>query len=397
MTQSAAVPASRARDWFSLLPIANQFPPLHGLRFLAIVSVLQVHVTVVFVQSGLMVDAAYVPFATVSATICFGMDLFFVMSGFLIGSMLLRTLERPGKGVFLRFYIRRAARIFPLYYAILTFLAIAWASSQQRRDVIWEYLFLTNYFPFKEPQVMGWAWSLCVEEHFYLTVPIILWLLHRLRSHPARISLLVVMWLSALAIRLWFVLGHAWRIGWDDPKIFHDMYLPTHTRFDTLVAGIFLAYVQYEFKDRLRTFFSRRMARLPFYLGALGCLYVLMRPHLFGIDRLFVWDALTWGTVSSLMYVLLLLPLLNSDGIAQSALGSSVMYRLATLSYGIYLVHVPVCERLVIPLAKSVQAPMWILWPGALIALVLFATMIAYVLHLLVEKPFLRLRERIAR
>ncbi len=385
------------RDWFSLLPIANQFPPLHGLRVLAIVSVLQVHVTVVFVQNGLMVDAAYVPFATVSATICFGMDLFFVMSGFLIGSMLLRTLERPGKWLFLRFYLRRAARIFPLYYAILTVLTLLWASAQQRHDVVWEYIFLTNYFPFKEPQVMGWAWSLCVEEHFYLTVPLILVLLHRLRSHRSRIALLVIVWLSALAIRLTMLHTRTWRIGWDDPKLFHDMYLPTHTRFDTLIAGIFLAYVQYNFKDELRTFFSRRPTRLAFYFGSGVCFWILMQPKLLGLENLFLWNALTWGTVSSLAYVLLLFPMLNSEGIAQRGLGSAFMYRLATLSYGIYLVHVPVCERIIIPIARHLVAlPMWILWPASVLGLVGCATMVAYGLHLLVEKPFLRLRERFA-
>jgi peptidoglycan/LPS O-acetylase OafA/YrhL len=395
VTESAL---ARIRGWLSLLPIANQFPPLHGLRVLAIVSVLQVHVTVVFVQDGIMVDPAYVPFATVSATICFGMDLFFVMSGFLIGSMLLRTLERPGKNTFLRFYIRRAARIFPLYYAILTALTLLWASAAQKGHVWREYAFLTNYWPYKDPQVMGWAWSLCVEEHFYLTVPIILWLLHKLRSHRVRIALLVMMWLSALAIRLWFIHSRPLVVGWDDPSVFHDMYLPTHTRFDTLVAGIFLAYVQHQFGDRLRAFFGSRWARLPFYLGALGCLYVLMRPYIFGMERLFLWDALTWGTISSLMYVLLLLPLLNSDGIAQRVLGSSFMYRLATLSYGIYLVHVPVCERIVVPLAKRLAGTsMWILWPGAVLGLVACATIVAYGLHLIVEKPFLRLRERLAR
>jgi peptidoglycan/LPS O-acetylase OafA/YrhL len=176
------------------------------------------------------------------------------------------------------------------------------------------------------------------------------------------------------------------------------MYLPTHTRFDTLVAGIFLAYVQYNFKDQLRAFFSRRAARLPFYFGSGVCFWILMQPHLFGLENLFLWNALTWGTVSSLAYVLLLFPMLSSEGIAQRGLGSTFMYRLATLSYGIYLVHVPVCERMVVPIARRMAGlPMWLLWPGSVLALVVFATMVAYVLHLLVEKPFLRLRERLSR
>jgi len=380
------------KKFFSLLPIANQFPPLHGLRVLAIVSVLQVHVTVVFVQQKLLTDPN---FAEVSTTICFGMDLFFVMSGFLIGFMLLRALEQRRPGLFARFYARRAARIMPLYYFILTALAVVFPLTQnQKHALVFEYLYLTNYYHFKDVQVMGWAWSLCVEEHFYFTVPLLLLLLARLRSHAARIGLLAVLALTCLGIRLSMLyLDPSIR---DPFEIFRRMYLPTHTRFDTLIAGIFLAYLQYNFTPDLREIFARRGPRIAAYAVAAIGFWILMSKRIFGGDT-YLWNVLTWGTVTSITYIALLLPLINSDGLAQRLLGSKPMYWLATLSYGIYLLHVPICEGLVVPIAHRMHAPFAVVWPASLAMLVAFSTIFAYVLHLLVEKPFLLLRERIAR
>lgn len=382
----------RLKRALSLIPIANQFPPLHGLRVLAIVSVLQVHVTVVFVRHQLLTDAV---FAETSATICFGMDLFFVMSGFLIGFMLLRALEKREPGMFLRFYARRAARIMPLYYVILTALATLFPiTDNQKQSLVYEYVYLTNYTRlFKEAQVMGWAWSLCVEEHFYFTVPLLLLALAAMRSHGARLLTLGLAWSSALVVRLALLyLDPTMR---DPGVIFARMYLPTHTRFDTLIAGIFLAYVQYNFQAELGRLFARRSVRLASYAIAFLGFWILMSKNIFGDT--YLWNVLTWGTVTSITYVALILPLINSDGIAQRILGSRPMYALATLSYGIYLLHVPICERLVVPIARSIHAPFSLVWPASLALLVLLSAAFAYVLHLLVEKPFLRLRERIAR
>jgi peptidoglycan/LPS O-acetylase OafA/YrhL len=284
----------------------------------------------------------------------------------------------------------------PLYYAILTGLALFFPiTANQKSSLFFEYIYLTNYTRFfKDPQVMGWAWSLCVEEHFYFTVPILLLLLARMRTHAGRLVTLGLAWSSCLAIKLGMLYGDP--TIRDPAQIFPRMYLPTHTRFDTLVAGIFLAYVQYNFGDELKRFFARRAARLSFYAMAFLGFYVLMSKHIFWGDT-YLWNVLTWGSVTSITYVTLILPLINSDGIAQRILGSRVMYLMATLSYGIYLLHVPICERWVVPIARSIHAPFALVWPVSVLLLVGFSTALAYVLHLLIEKPFLRLRERIAR
>ena len=95
----------------SLELLDNRYPSLHGLRVLAIVSVVQFHVTWIFAgEQGIRLDR---DFTASSLTVFFGMDLFFMLSGFLIGSILLRSLEKSGTQNLQRFYIRRISRTFP--------------------------------------------------------------------------------------------------------------------------------------------------------------------------------------------------------------------------------------------------------------------------------------------
>src|SRR5512141_1108525 len=90
----AAAPPSPPRGFFSLELLDNRFPALHGMRVVAILSVVAYHVTWIFAgEQGVLLDQGFVE---QSITVFFGMDLFFVLSGFLIGSILLRSLAKDG-------------------------------------------------------------------------------------------------------------------------------------------------------------------------------------------------------------------------------------------------------------------------------------------------------------
>ena len=72
---------------------------------------------------------------------------------------------------------------------------------------------------------------------------------------------------------------------------------------------------------------------------------------------------------------------------------------LATLGYGVYLVHIPLCDQVIVPAARAMQERQWpmiIIWPTALTALMVSSLALAYVMHIVIEKPSLRLRERLA-
>ena len=92
--------------------------------------------------------------------------------------------------------------------------------------------------------------------------------------------------------------------------------------------------------------------------------------------------------------------MMNSTGAVQRFLGSAIFLRVATLGYGIYLIHVPIFEYVLVPVAhvaiRDHAAPIGLVWPTALLLLGALSAMGSYVLHVVIDKPFLYLRDRLA-
>jgi peptidoglycan/LPS O-acetylase OafA/YrhL len=393
---AAAVP--RLRRWLSLSLLANNFPELHGLRVVAILGVLQFHVTTNFHDAGV---SEFVDWIRFSMSIFFGMDLFFVLSGFLIGTMILHALAAEKKQRPMRFYARRSFRIFPLYYVVLTALYFLLPLNPTQKANVWkEYAYLTNtVHPLERfTVVMNYGWSLCVEEQFYLAAPLLIAVLARMRGHASRLAFLGIVWASAGALRLW-VVHHATK-PWNDDALFQAIYVRTHTRFDTLIAGVVLAYVNFHFEDRIKAMFREAKWRRVFGVTAIVSLWILLFPRVFGDE--WYWDvrALSFGSITSVMYVAYVLLLLHGDAWGKKLFSARPFLYAATLGYGIYLVHMPLFDYTVLPIAKRMIGrwgmTMVLVWPLSLAMLWIFAAAIAYVLHLLVEKPALKLRDRFA-
>jgi peptidoglycan/LPS O-acetylase OafA/YrhL len=384
------------RNFFALDLLDNRHPALHGLRFFAVISVLQYHISAVYVhEAGIFIDPW---FTKLSTTVFFGMDLFFFLSGFLIGAILLRSIEVSKTQNVGRFYLRRIFRTFPSYYLVLTFLAcIEHMTPMQKSNLVWEYLYGTNFTSLRVTDVlMVWAWSLALEEQFYLTVPLFVFGLSRLRSDRSRAIMLLTIWLSALVIR--FIVYYRHR-PMTDVDLWYLVYFRTKTRFDPLVAGIFMAFLQHRYKDRITEWLSRPRNRAIVALPTLACFWFLMDPLIFGDDTWQVAHLFLWGTVTSMFYMGLLLLLLHGHGWFQDFFSAPIFRKVATLGYGVYLVHVPILYNGVIPVARRLywaRTPMIIIWPASLAALVLLSLAAGYVLHIFVEKPSLRLRDRLA-
>jgi peptidoglycan/LPS O-acetylase OafA/YrhL len=161
-------------------------PELDGIRGLAILGVMALH----FFGGITPTTIGELTVVTLSGYGVWGVDLFFVLSGFLITGILLGTKGAPG--YFKNFYIRRTLRIFPLYYTVLTVLFLLPMGALARFDASlsqmqsvqgWVWPYLTNYYlapqtSFSIPYVSHF-WSLAVEEHFYLLWPIVILLLSR--------------------------------------------------------------------------------------------------------------------------------------------------------------------------------------------------------------------------
>jgi peptidoglycan/LPS O-acetylase OafA/YrhL len=384
-----------SRSWLSLDLLDNRFPALHGVRVIAIISVVAYHVTWIFMgEQGILLDQ---DFFSQSLTVFFGMDLFFILSGFLIGSILLRSLRKDGTQDIKRFYLRRIFRTFPSYYLVLTVLAVAFPlTAMQKKHLIWEYVYGTNFLPLHRGQViMFWGWSLALEEQFYLAVPLLFFVLNRLRDR-ARLALLGSLWIAALVVRLVIFYRHR---PWDDFILYGAIYFRTQTRFDTLVAGILLAFVHAQHGDAIAAWLKAPLHRAMLALPSLACLWVLLRPAMFGVENVQLLHMFAWGTITSVMYFGMVPLLLYGEGWIHRFLSAHVFRRTATLGYGVYLVHIPIIDHVMVPAARALQARhasmLWV-WPLALTGTMVLSLAIGYALHVLVEKPSLRIRERFA-
>jgi peptidoglycan/LPS O-acetylase OafA/YrhL len=382
----------------------DRYPALHGLRVLGILSVVQYHVSAFLARTGIAPDYGW---ASVSMSVFFGMDLFFVLSGFLIGSILIRSIQSSGTIVLWRFYLRRMFRTFPSYYVVLTALSLAAVLTvEQRRNLWFEYLYLGNYCrPFagaafsgaRIPMVMPWGWSLALEEQFYFTIPLLFLLLRKLRSDTARVTTLGVLWASALVVRLATYLRHP---EWNETDLYNFIYSRTHTRYDALIAGVAIAYVQSRWRERIASWLEEPLSRALVALPSLVCLAVLLQPLMFGRENKGLMHMVSWGSLTGLMYVGWILLLINaSQGWIHRVLSHMAFRKIATLGYGVYLIHLPICA-IVTPLTRPwmsghswTSAATWVATVAVIFVLSLAGS---YLLHLFVEKPSLVVRDRLA-
>jgi peptidoglycan/LPS O-acetylase OafA/YrhL len=216
-------------------PRAGVIPTLDGLRGIAILLVMLHHYTVF--PEATSIDRLISSVVVLSWT---GVDLFFVLSGFLITGILLDTKGSPR--YFRSFYARRTLRIFPLYYLVL-FLALVvlpqfpalhtlLATPVEGTPPEWPYwTYLTNFSVAERGFMHGWvdvSWSLAIEEQFYLIWPLVIWLC------PPR---LLVWMCGAILVGEVFARSYARAI---DMKV-HPLYVLTWFRLDGLVVGALLA------------------------------------------------------------------------------------------------------------------------------------------------------------
>src|SRR5262245_57778988 len=202
---------------------AGHSRPLDGLRFFAFLLVFLHHAF----MGHWLGPAPFVRFGVL------GVHLFFVLSGFLIGRILLDLKARSDLSFGFklgRFYVRRALRIFPVYYLVLLLLAAIRATnilpSLGPMKLGIDALYLTNFYIFRHPGSVTEAhfWSLCIEEHFYLLAPLAVLLLSRRALSIVLVSIFV---LNAIAR------GYL-HLNWTpDP---YWILSPMH--FDTLGVGI---------------------------------------------------------------------------------------------------------------------------------------------------------------
>lgn len=357
-----------------------RLPGLDLLRALAIVWVMLFHS---FVVGGLGPDWSWL-----SRYGWMGVDLFFVLSGFLIGSQVLQPLAAGGRLDYRDFYLRRAFRILPAFLVVLAVYVFV-PAFREAPGLAPAWMFLTFtvnlLIDYGATAAFSHAWSLCVEEHFYLVFPLLAAMLSR-RPSARRLALLAVLIVAggiALRAGLW---GHDHA---RDPDMqvrnwfVEDLYFPTWNRLDGLLCGVLLA--------TWRTWRPQAWARAQQHANAalLAGLAVMAAALWLFRDRVgLLGNAVGWPVLSLGMGLLVFAGAAPRSWIGARAVPFAGW--LAAVSYSLYLVHKAVYHL--------VQAHWgtWLegrgIWAFGVYGAAALAA--AAVLHYLVERPGLRLRHR---
>lgn len=370
----------------SVAPAHVRLSGLDTLRGVAIVLVMLYH----FRIQGL-VPPALVAVADVG---WIGVDLFFVLSGFLIGAQLLKPFAAGGSFSFAEFYLRRSFRILPAFLVVLLlYLFVPAWSDGSVPYAPWQYFtFMWNLLMlgFPEHRAFSHIWSLCVEEHFYLLLPAVLLLLRPPVRRLTAVLIFVGLLGAGIALRSW-LLWHVVLVPSDDENVprlltMRFLYYPTYARLDGLVLGVALASV--------RIFQPRWWARIAEHghaTAAAGCALVV--AALWACD----WNYTEYDRPVSVVlafpllaigFGLLLLSAVSRHGrLRRRVPGGSA---LAALAFSLYLVHKAVAHMARTQLPSLAEEHPW----RMLLLCFLASAVGAAVLYFAVELPFLRLRGR---
>jgi peptidoglycan/LPS O-acetylase OafA/YrhL len=308
------------------------FPELDGLRFVAFMMVYLFHGGVPQpIMSHLIGRPAA---AALRENGGFGVQLFFILSGYLIATLLLREEARYGRISLRSFWIRRILRIWPLYYLVLV-IGFGLIPALERqiatpgyRDMLRIHLipflaFLGNWSMALVTPLPDWLsilWSVCVEEQFYLIVPLLIAFVAR----QYRLPLVAALIAASIAVRSYC----AHRYGSQLMIVFN-----TFAQFDTLLSGVLLALCLGWDRHRPRLTVWLRWLQWPLYL-VFG--WLLCQPHLaHGTPGHRTWDYV-WVWLCGVGVVMVAV---WGAGWLRAALSYSRVVWLGKISYGLYMYH----------------------------------------------------------
>ncbi|WP_312809176.1 acyltransferase family protein [Agrobacterium cavarae] len=301
-----------------------------------------------------------------------GVDLFFVLSGYLIGRIILREIRDKDTFDLKQFYVRRFFKLWPLLYISLLAM-IAFSGVPLREFAPQIALHVQNYFP---PLISSHLWSLAVEEHFYLIVAILLSALVRFRWSPRLVPLAcIAAIISAPILRLL-----AYDAGFTPVQI----QWQTQFRIDALATGILLAWI---YVYRATYWVIAKRYRLGFALSAIiGTLILIstQKNSFFGSTAGY--------TIAYLTAACFVLSVNEANLFSPSSKASRLVVGISMISYAMYIWHVPVAGLLERALPKLGITEGDFLYVFLCYAL---SFAVAYLATVLVEQPFLQLRDRI--
>jgi peptidoglycan/LPS O-acetylase OafA/YrhL len=393
----------------------GHYPVLDGLRALSILMIIVIHTASLYgaLTPGLrLIDlieesgwAAWVWNSDKSV------DVFFVISGFLITGILLREIRKHGRLRLGRFYLRRFLRLSPAYWTVM---AVYVAFGLKNSSNIWaNILYVNNFLPY-EKQAMNWTWTLAIEEQFYLLYPLVLATLAVKTKNPLpwlwglfglSFGVILAVILSDETIRSTPLSVFAMDMAFHD-RYFSVLYDNFYTRYGALMCGCIAAAYHMLEGPRLRDFLDSTAGKSLGLASLAVILFIMMFP---AMSRKYdaypalsiVYQVFSRNLFSASVACLALAAIEKRafSRMFERFFSLKIWYPLAQLSYSMYLWHlfpiVVLVKTAAHTAASNPSAGDGSPW-AVIAALSVYSTIItilgAVVIYLLVERPVMNLR-----
>jgi len=282
-----------------------------------------------------------------------GVDVFFVISGFLITLLMILEYQKKGKIDIVRFYKRRFMRLMPVYYTAMIIIIVGYLPRFEKVQLdttanAWaNFLYVNNFLPFSD-QFMLWSWSLAVEEQFYILFPLLFILL--MKSGARVFKFLMVILVLSIAIR-WVLFdpnllnGSVAEIYLLDSSahLFSAIYDKLYTRFGAILCGVIAAFIYVYKSDQVTKWIQKFGSKTRILeVGLIASLFYIA-IIIFEVDTNFghVFIIIHRTLFSAILAVLILIYLFSDKSVVflKSFLEAKFWYPLGQLSYSNYIWH----------------------------------------------------------
>ncbi len=320
-----------------------------------------------------------------------GVDLFFVLSGYLIAGQLFREVADTGTVKLKPFYIKRFFRIIPPYLLVLAlYVLLPVFREKEMLPPLWKFLTFTQNFGLnlKTHGTFSHAWSLCVEEQFYIVFPCLLALLLYVKAGRRAFWLIPLLFAGGFYCRWWIYTQQVAPLS-DSPNFwvvwYRAIYYPLYNRLDGLLAGVSIAAL-FQFRPLVKEW-ANRYANLLFLAGLalLAAAWFITEDSLSPVATVYGFPLVSVGyglIVAAAVCPRCWLYRINSR----------VTTLIATLSYAIYLSH-----KGVIHVTQELAGTLGLAKNSGWMMLLCTITCIlaAWLIRILIEKPALKMRDRV--
>ncbi|MCJ8155701.1 acyltransferase [Chryseobacterium sp. SSA4.19] len=266
-----------------------------------------------------------------------GVDLFFVLSGFLISNQLFREISTHQTIRLKIFFTKRFFRIIPPYlFTLLLYFCFPVFREREALPPLWKFLSFTQNYGLDviNQGTFSHAWSLCIEEQFYLALPLLLLFLVKLKKIKYLKIIIVLLMISTFLLRIF-----SWHVyvlpNLETPDFWKEWYMiiyyPTYTRLDGLAIGVLIGSL---FQSSIFKTMINRNGNLLVFTGIIAVLFSLwfckdqysQQASLFGLTLVAVsYGILVTGAISTTSFL--------------SKKSNVITAQLAALSYSVYLSH----------------------------------------------------------